>query len=154
MRGEVMVGSSKTHTRKHRIDHLESLVDLLTDLGTSEDDLTTDENQKYNLRLHHTVNQTREQLRFVGTEVVVARGETLQTNGELDIARTDDVLDLEVGELGVETELLDDTGVLARSKLRVVLRLGTSHDHLAGSEDQSSSLGFTDTHDDGGETLL
>lgn len=84
--------------------------------------------------------------------MVVAR-KTLETDRELDVARTDNVLDLEVAELGIEAELLDDTGVLAGSKLAVVFTFGTRHDHLAGSEDQSRSLGLTDTHDDGGETL-
>lgn len=34
------------HTLKHRVNHLEGLVDLLSDLGSSEDDLATDEDQK------------------------------------------------------------------------------------------------------------
>ena len=35
----------------------------------------------------------------------MAACKTLQSYGELDVARADDVLDLEVGELGVEPEL-------------------------------------------------
>lgn len=147
------VGFKKVLTLKHGIDHLEGLVNLLSHLGTSEDDLAADEDKKHNLGLNHAVDQTREQLRLVRTEVVMARSETLQTNGELDIARADNVLDLEVRELGVEAKLLDDTGVLARRKLRVILGLGTGDDHLAGSEDQGSGLGLTNTHDDGSETL-
>jgi len=58
---------------------------------------------------------------------VVTRSKTLQTDGELDVAGTNNVLDLEVGELGVESELLDDTSVLARSELGIILRLGTSN---------------------------
>ena len=84
---------------------------------------------------------------------MMAAGKTLQANGELDVARANDVLNLEVGELGIETELLDDTGVLARSKAAVILRLGTGDDHLSTSEDQSSCLGLSDSHDDGSETL-
>ena len=57
------------------------------------------------------------------------------------------------GELGVESELLDDTSILARSELRVVFRLGTSNDHLARGKDQGGGLGLADTHDDSGETL-
>jgi len=36
---------------------------------------------------------------------VVVTSKTLQANGELDIATADNVLNLEVAELGVETEL-------------------------------------------------
>jgi hypothetical protein len=106
-----------------------------------------------NLGLHHSVDETREQLRLVRAEHVMACGKTFQTDRELDIARANDVLNLEVGELCVEAELLDDTSVLARSQLRVVLRLCTSDDHLARGEDQGGSLGLADTHDDSGETL-
>lgn len=80
-------------------------------------------------------------------------GQSLKTNGELDVAAADDVLDFEVRELRVETELLDDTSILARGKFAVVLRLGTSHDHLARSEDERGGLGLSNTHDDGRETL-
>ena len=78
---------------------------------------------------------------------------TLQTNGELDVARADDVLNLELGKLRVESELLDDTRVLARCETGVVLGLCTSDDHLARGEDQGCRLGLTNAHDDGSETL-
>ena len=84
---------------------------------------------------------------------MMARCKTFETDWEFDVARADDVLDLEVCELGIETELLDDPGIFARGKLRVVFGLGTSHDHLARCKDQGRSLGVTDTHDDGRETL-
>jgi hypothetical protein len=141
------------HTLKHRVDHLEGLVNFLADLGTSQDDLAADEDEKNNLRFDHAVNQTGEQLRFVRTEVVMARSQTLETNGELDVTRSDDVLNLEIRELGIKAKLLNDASVLAGSKLRIILRLGTSDDHFARSKDERSSLGFTNTHDDGGETL-
>lgn len=83
----------------------------------------------------------------------MAVGQTLKTNRELDVARTDDVLDLELGELGVEPELLHDPRVLAGSETRVVLRLRARDDHLARREDQSGRLWVANTHDDGGETL-
>lgn len=146
-------GSGEELTLKHGIDHLECLVDLLSHLGTGEDDLAADEDKKHNLGLNHAVDETGEQFRLVRAEVVMARSETLQANGELDIARADNVLDLEVRELGIEAKLLDDTGVLAGRKLRIILRLGTGDDHLARSEDQGSGLGLTNTHDDGSETL-
>ena len=138
---------------KHRVDHFKSLVDFLSDLGTSEDNLTADEDQQHDFRLNHAVDETREQLRFVRTEVMMARCQTLKTDGELDVARSDDVLDLEIRKLGIKAKLLNDTGILARGKLGVIFRLGTGDDHLAGSEDEGSRLGLTDTHDDGGETL-
>ena len=140
-------------TRQHRIDQLERLVNLLTDLGAGQDNLATDEDKKHDLRFHHTVDETREQFRFVRTEVVMATSQALQTNGELDVAGTDDVLDFEIRELGIEAELLNDTRILPGRQLGVVLRLGTRDDHLARSEDQRGGLGFPDTHDHGRETL-
>lgn len=82
--------------RQDRVDELESLVNLLTDFGTSEDDLAADEDEQDDLRLHHAVDETREQLRLVGRESVMARGKSLQANGELDVARANNVLDLEI----------------------------------------------------------
>lgn len=83
----------------------------------------------------------------------MATGKAFKANGELDVARTHNVLNLEVGELGVEAKLLDDTRILARGELGIIFRLGTSDNHLAGSEDESCGFRFTDTHDDSGETL-
>lgn len=136
------------------VDHLESLVDLLADLGTSQDNLARDEDQENDLWLDHAVDQSWEQLWLVGAEVVVLGCETLQADWELDIARANDVLDLEVRELSVEAELLDDTGVLARGELGVVLGLGTSDNHLAGGEDQGSSFWLANAHDNSSETLV
>ena len=145
--------SKRQLTLKDGVDHLKGLVDLLADLGASENDLAAHEDEEHNLGLDHAVDETGEELRLVGAEVVMLGGQTLETDGELDVARADNVLDLEVGELGIEAELLDDAGVLARSKLRVVLGLGTSDNHLAAGEDQSRGLGLADSHDDGSETL-
>ena len=92
-------------------------------------------------------------LRLVAAELSVAVRETLKTNGELHVTRADDVLDLELGELGVEPELLDDTRIFAARQTRVVLALRTSDDHLARREDERGGLGVADTHDDGRETL-
>lgn len=85
-----------------RVDQLEGVVDLISDLGTSEHDLAAHKDQEHNLGLDHAVDETGEQLRLVRAEVVVARSQALQADGELDVARTDNVLDLEVGELSVE----------------------------------------------------
>jgi len=140
-------------TLQHRVDHLERLVDLLADLGASEDDLAAHEDEKDDLGLDHAVDETREELGLVRAEVVMLGRKTLQADGELDVARTDNVLDLEVGELGVEAELLDDARVLARGKLRIILRLGARDNHLAAGEDERGRLRLADTHDDGSETL-
>lgn len=135
------------------VDHFKSLIDLLSDFGASQYNFATNKDKEDDLRLDHAVDQTREQLGLVRAEVVMARSETLQANGELDVATTDDVLDLEVAELRIEAKLLYDTSVLARGKLRVVLRLGTGHNHLARGKDKSCGLRLANTHDDGGETL-
>lgn len=146
-----MEGSVRT--LQHRVNHLEGLVNLLSHFGTCQDNLAADEDQKHNLGLNHAVDETREQLRLVGAEVVMARSQTFETNGEFDVARTDNVLDLEIRELGIETELLNDARIFPRGKLRVILGLGTGHDHLARGKDKSGGLGLADAHDDGGETL-
>ena len=80
--------------------------------------------------------------------------ETLQPNRKPHITTADDVLDLELLELGVEPQLLDDPRVFTRSETRIVLGLGSSDNHFSGREDQSGSLGVSDTHDDGCETLF
>ncbi len=46
------------HTVQHRVDHFESLVNLLSDFRTSQDNLATDEDEEYNLRLDHTIDLT------------------------------------------------------------------------------------------------
>jgi hypothetical protein len=92
-----MTRSSRlAEVRQDRIDELESLIDLFADLGTREYDLAGDEDKQDDLGLHHTVDETREELRLVGRESVMARCKTLQTDGELDIAGSDDVLNLKV----------------------------------------------------------
>ncbi len=42
-----------------------------------------------------------------------------QTDGKAHVARADNVLDLELAELGLEPELLDDAGVLSARKTAV-----------------------------------
>jgi hypothetical protein len=98
---------------KHRIDHFEGLINLFTDFRTGQDNFAANEDQENDLGLDHSIDQTREQLRFVRTEVVMARCKTLQADRELDVARANDVLDLEVRELCVEAELLDDARILS-----------------------------------------
>lgn len=148
----VVNGRSK-RTLKHRVDHLKCLIDLLAHLRTSQDNLSRHEDKQDNLRLDHAIDKTREQLWLIRAEVVMLRRKTLQTDWELDVARADNVLDFEVGELGIEPELLDDTSVLARGKLAVVLRLGAGNNHLARGENQCSGLWLTDAHNNSRKAL-
>ena len=64
--------------------------------------------------------KTRKELRLVRTEVVVARRKAFETNWELDVARPDNILDLEIRELSVEAELLNDTCVFTRRQARIL----------------------------------
>lgn len=143
----------RKHTLKHRVDHLKSLINLFSYFGTCQDNLARYKDEQHNLGLDHAINQTGEQLRLIGAKVVMARGKTFETDRELDVTGADNILDLEIRELGVETELLNDTGIFARGQLGIVFRLGTSDNHLAGREDEGSCLGLTNTHDNGGKTL-
>lgn len=86
-------------------------------------------------------------------KVAVRECEAFETDGELDVARSDNVLDLKVHELGREAELLDDAGVLARCQARELLVLGTGAHHLTRRKDERRRLGLANTHDDGRETL-
>lgn len=113
------------------IDCLEGLVDLFSNLGASEHDLTTDEYQQDDLGLDHSVDKAREELRLIGTERMMLGSKTFKSNRELDVAGSNDVLNLEICELGIEAQLLNDSSILSAGKLRVILRLGTSDDHLA-----------------------
>jgi hypothetical protein len=141
-------------TTERRVHQLKGLVDLFSNLGACQDDLATHEDKQDNLRLDHAVDETRKQLGLVGAETVMLRAETLKTNGKLDVARTDNILDLEVRELGIEAQLLDDASILARSKLGVVFGLCASHHHFARSEDESGSLWVANTHDHGSKSLF
>ena len=44
------------NTVQDRVDHLEGLVDLLSNFRTSQDNLAADEYEKHNLRLNHTID--------------------------------------------------------------------------------------------------
>ena len=84
---------------------------------------------------------------------MMSAGQPLKTDGELDVARSDNVLDFEIRELGIEPQLLDDPRVFAGRQLGIILGLGTGYDHLARRKDQRGGLGFANTHYDGGESL-
>lgn len=140
-------------TGKYRVNHLEGLIYFFSHFRTRQNNLAAYEDEEHYLWLDHAVDETREQLGFVRAEVVMATCKTLQTDGKLDVARANNVLDLEIDELSIEPELLDDPGIFARGKLGIILGLSAGDDHLARGEDQGRSLRFTNTHDDGSETL-
>ncbi len=143
-----------TLTLKHRVDQLKGIVDFLANFGAGQDNFAAYENQEDNLRFDHAIYETREQLRFIRTEIVMATSKTFKTDGELDVARANNVLNLEVRELGIEAELLNDTSILARGKLRIILGFCAGHDHLARSKYERSSLWIANTHDNRSKTLL
>ena len=60
--------------------------------------------------------------------------ESLQPDGELDIARPDHVLDLEVLKFGGKSQLLHDPRVLPGGQPGVLLGLGAGTDHLPYNE--------------------
>lgn len=48
---EARMAKGSEHTLEHRVDHFEGLVDLLSNLRTSEHDLATDKDEKHDFRL-------------------------------------------------------------------------------------------------------
>lgn len=143
----------KKLTREHRVDRLECLIDFFANFRTSEDDLPADEDQQNDLRFVHAVDKTGEQFGLVGAEVVMAASQSFEADGELDVARANDILNLEVREFGIEPEFLDDASVFTRGKFGIVFRLCASDDHLAGGKDKSGRLRVTDAHYNSCETL-
>lgn len=95
----------------------------------------------------------RTHLRLITAELAVAVCKPFKTNGELDIARAYNVLNLELGKFGVKAQFLHNTRVFTRRQTRIILRLCTGNDHLARRKDEGSSLRITDTHNDGRKTL-
>src|SRR5690349_4339167 len=76
-----------------------------------------------------------------------------QANWKLDIARPDDVLNLEVHELGGKPELLHDTRILSRSKAALFLAFCARADHLSRRKDEGRGLRFANAHNHGSESL-
>lgn len=56
-----MRGLGLAEVRKNGVDELECLVNLLTDFGTSEDDLARHEDEEHNFGLHHAIDETWEE---------------------------------------------------------------------------------------------
>mmetsp|Transcript_30143 Transcript_30143/g.99934 ORF Transcript_30143/g.99934 Transcript_30143/m.99934 type:complete len:279 (+) Transcript_30143:348-1184(+) len=135
------------------VDLLESGEDLVSHLASGQHDLARDKDEEHDLGLHHPVDEAWEELGFIGRVVRVLVREALEPDGELDIARADHVLDLEVGEARRKIQLLDDPRELARRLPRLLLALCARDDHLARLEDERCCLWVPDPHDDGGEAL-
>ena len=83
----------------------------------------------------------------------MARCETFEADWKFDVRASDNVLDLEISELGIETKLLDDAGIFARCQFGIILAFCAGHNHFTRCEDKCSRLGFTNTHDDSSKTL-
>lgn len=49
-------GMIPIHTVQHWVDHLEGLVNLLSNLRASQDNLAADEDEKHDLWLDHTID--------------------------------------------------------------------------------------------------
>jgi len=138
---------------QYRVDRLECCIDLLTYFRSCQNNLAANKDEQDDLWFDHAVDETGEQLRFVRAEMSMGVSKTLESNGKLDIAGADDVLNLELLEFGFEPKLLNDPRIFAASQSGVVFRLGPSYYHLARSKDQSCGLRFPDSHDNGCETL-
>jgi len=101
---------------QHSVDRVEGGVNLFPDLSSCQDNLARHEDQQHDLGFDHTIDETREQLRFITAELSVTISQALQANGELDVATPDNVLYLELGELRIETKLLHYARVFAGCK--------------------------------------
>lgn len=91
-RSQAGLGLGLAEVGKHRVDELESLVDLLADFGARQDDLAAHEDEEDDLWLHHTVDQTGEQLRLVRAESVMRRSQALETDRETNVGAANNVL--------------------------------------------------------------
>ena len=49
-------GLIPVHTIQHWVDHLEGLINLLSNLRASQDNLAADKDEKHDLRLNHTID--------------------------------------------------------------------------------------------------
>lgn len=95
-------GTRSGLTGKGRINLFESLIDLLPNLGAGKNNFAADKDEEDNFGLDHAVDEARKQLWLVGAEVMMSTCKTFQPDRELDVARANNVLNLEVGEFGVE----------------------------------------------------
>ena len=61
---------------------------------------------------------------------------TFQSDWELDVTRADNVLNLEIRELGTEAEFLDDSSVFARCEFAIVFGFLYEYEHMSSLEVQ------------------
>jgi hypothetical protein len=86
-------------------------------------------------------------------KITMRKGQALQSNRKLDIARCDNVLDLKVGELGREAKLLDDACVFSSGKSREFFVFGSGTHHLARCKDECCCLWLTNSHNHSSKAL-
>lgn len=87
-------------------------------------------------------------------EMTVRVSKTFKSNWEAHITRANNILNLEIGELARKAQLLNDTSIFTCSQLWIIFRLCSCHYHFARCKDQGSCFWFSNTHNDGGKTLI
>ena len=135
------------------VDLTECLVDVRLLFGARKDNFARDEDEEHNFGVKHPVDKAGKELWLIAAVCRMAHCQPLQTDGKFHVARPHYVLDFELLEMCVETELLDDARELARCKPGAFLALGACTHHLARREDEGRGLGLSDAHDDGREAL-
>ena len=116
---------------------VECFVDFRSDFGPGQDDFARDKDEEDDFGLDHSVDESGKELRLVRAKLAASEDEALQADGEPHVARTDHVLNLEIAELCLESQLLDDARVLSRCHPAVLLRLGSRAHHLARAENHN-----------------
>ena len=82
----------------------------------------------------------------------MGEGDPLQPNGEPNIYRADDVLDLKIDVTRrLESHPLQDVRDLLRREAGIVTALRARDDELPGREDEGGRPGLAKAHDHGGE---
>jgi hypothetical protein len=139
---------------KHHVDSLKSQLDVISSFGSGENDLPGGKDQKDDFGFNHAINQPRKEFGLIGAELLMAVAQVLERYRELDIARTDNVLYLEILQLDVvASHLFDHFRILFGRVPRLILAFGSGDDHFARGEDEGSGLGVTDANDHGRETF-
>ena len=98
---------------EHWVEIGVGVVNVLPLFRTCEYDLAANENENHDLGLHHAVDEAGEDLRLVAAVLVVCVGQWLETNREANVARSHNVLNLELSEAQVETDLSDRLSVFS-----------------------------------------
>jgi hypothetical protein len=96
------VGSLFFEILENWVNVVECFVDFLPHFSARQHDLARDEDEQNYSRFYHPVDKTGEQLRLVRAELAVRKDKTLEADGELNVARTNHVLNLKVLKLGLK----------------------------------------------------